>query len=252
MAKGMPKGMCWKDFKLNGRLSRLSQKERQNLRAGVYEMKDGESEDSYMYRTRHFQKKINGITYIPKKLSFELKISQSINNASIERELRAKMRFQYLTHQKDFNFLKYYAFVIEWAAFKYNIKKEYIEFAFFFYEGTPFSKEEFNKRVRYISGARNYFRIFYRNGYIRPLTAPENKGSYETGYYILTKEFVIYISQIYKKITMQTKFKGWTSKIKNPMPPDMIKMIDEMNEEMEDISNGLKSQEKIHYSNFNT
>lgn len=200
-------------------------------------VREGESEKQWLHRTRFRRLR----TEEELANTVRGKKRQYIIQQRVKRQLKNKIISK--TAVKDFNFLKYYVFIINWATVKYDVKQKDLEIGLHFYENIQFTRDEFVNKCR-LCACRNPEAVFYRfknleyiyemrsiqgnNGVARPLHV-----------FKLGRKFTNVLTAIYDRIGFQeaTEFKP---AFLNTVPPELDKLIYEMAEENLDIMTGKK------------
>jgi hypothetical protein len=149
--------------------------------------------------------------------------------------------------EKDFNFLKYYIFIINWAAVKFNIRQTDLELGFHFYENVHFTKEEFINKCRLFTHSNErYFKRFLDSHYIYELktirggyTQPQSLGIYR-----LSARFINVLTAIYDKLTFEEPH-DFKPSLERKIPPELEAVLIEMAQENTDIINGKKQPSLI-------
>lgn len=166
------------------------------------------------------------------------------------REVMIKIHYQFC--QKPYDFLKSYAFVMRWAVVRYGIVKDDIELGYYFYEGSPFTKLEFERKCVQLGSVRGVFRRFYSKGYIMPFSIISHSGMVKnTEYFTLTTEFSFLIKKIYGILSKVAPFTFDTSNAYGKQSPELMELLLDMNTQVEETLTGLKKQEEIVFRNEN-
>lgn len=160
---------------------------------------------------------------------------------------KKKKVLQLKTLNKDFDFLKYYVFIINWAVAKFNISQLDLEIGFHFYENVHFTKDQFlNKCKLCVKANDNTFKRFIDNGYMY-----ENQTSIEdginkrkTGLFRLTGRFVGVLTAVYEKIAFQSEF-NFKPTYTRTIPLELEKVIIQMAEENKAIVTGKKEPQNM-------
>jgi hypothetical protein len=153
--------------------------------------------------------------------------------------------------EREFDFMRYYGIVCNFYAIKYGIRKEDLEVGFYFYSNIPFTKDRFDNASVLMTGSNNgKLARFVKEGLceevLHKIVNPKTrKLKYEkTQLFRLTKEFVKALNQIYRTLG---KMNG--IRIAQPtltgLPPEVIQIITDMNDEIQDIQTCRKPQELI-------
>ena len=152
--------------------------------------------------------------------------------------------------ERPYDYLKCYAFIMRWASVRYDIFKDDLELGYYFYDGKPFTKEEFNYVCIQLGTVRGVFSRFYKSGYIMPYAIISSSGVIkDTEYYCLTVEFVNLIKRTYDVISKVAPMKliSWNGEPK--LDEELIVMLQKLNTEIEETINGIKKPEKIIFRN---
>ena len=152
--------------------------------------------------------------------------------------------------ERPFDFMKAYPVIMRWANAKYGVVQNDFELGYYFYEGTPFTKLEFESVCTMLGSVRFVFSRFVKKGYIQNITIVTSKGVEKpTEYYQLTMRFHQAIGKIYGMITKTAKVNigktGYVEKMS-----DLLRMeIEKMNDEVVEILKGNQKQETIKIEN---
>jgi hypothetical protein len=173
---------------------------------------------------------------------------RKLNGVKRENKLVIKTRFI----EKPYDFLKHYAFVMRWASVRYHVLKEDIELGYYFYDGEPFTKEDFVLACIQLGTVRGVFNRFYRSGYIMPISIISRAGVVKnTEYYSLTVEFQYLIKRVYgvlSKVTPMMLTNRWEL---GKQSEELMDLLIAMNTEIEEIIRGERNPEKIIFRNEN-
>lgn len=173
---------------------------------------------------------------------------ERLEKLHIYKKKSRKIKPQIKTLAKDFDFLKYYVFIINWASIKYNIAQADLEIGFHFYENIHFSQDQFQNKCALISYTSRFaFHRFKKEGYIYEFKTKQGSDDGQkkaTGRYRLTTKFINVLTAIYEKIAYVVPF-DFTPTYTQSMPPELEKMILEMAQENQDILTGKKEPDKI-------
>ena len=210
--------------------------------------KAGESQEQWEKRTRRRRlfgvNKTNDISIASdgKMVSY----GRKLNGVKRENKLIIKTRFI----EKPFDFLKCYAFVMRWASVRYDVLKEDIELGYYFYDGEPFTKEDFVLACIQLGTVRGVFNRFYRSGYIMPISIISRAGVIKnTEYYSLTMEFQYLIKRVYGVLSKVTPMMLTNRSELGKQSDELKEMLIKMNEDIEETIRGEKNKEKIIFRN---
>lgn len=157
-------------------------------------------------------------------------------------------RIRIQQHDKDFNFLKFYIFVINWASVKYGISQQDLEIGFHFHLNLPFTKAQFlNKCLLFTKrGHATFVRLHSAGHIIEFMTVQTSKDKEKKGtnMYCLSHSFVMVLNEIYKKITFTTSF-DFKANTSRTMSPELEKLLHEMSQENNEILTGKKEPYKF-------
>lgn len=239
-----------KDKNITPNSSKTDFRDESNLSTSEFlKVRKGESQEDWEKRTK--KKRVHRSS----EKKFPIKVAQNgrlviskraAKNSNKLMQLKILVRF----HERPFDFLKMYAFVMRWASVRFGIVKDDIELGYYFYEGTPFTKEEFEHYCAMLGAVRGLFSRFVKKGYLSNISITTDAGKIkETEYYQLSMAFNNVLSRVYDLISktnpVNTK-ENWTVKKVNP---DLRLEIEKMNDEIYEILSGAKKQEKIKTEN---
>ncbi|HEY6143755.1 MAG TPA: hypothetical protein VIV55_10125 [Flavobacterium sp.] len=208
--------------------------------AEFMKVREGETTKQWLWRTR----------FRRLRTEEELAITQNgrkiLEKIRMKRNKTTKKKLQVYAQSKNFNFLKYYVFIINWAATKHDIAQTDLEIGFHFYDNIPFTKEQFCNKCLLFSNSNKHFTRFKNMGYIRPIfTIVNNEGEKKpTGLYKLSVHFVNILTMVYEKLAYQSNFNFRPSHTKT-IPPQLEELIIKMAEENNEIITGKKQPDKI-------
>jgi hypothetical protein len=205
-------------------------------------IREGETTKEWAHRTRfrriRTEEEIAATAIGKKKIGIFKKKSKQYENSRV----RIKV------FDKEFNFLKFYIFVINWASIKYNLPQQDLEIGFHFHQNLPFTKAQFcNKCTLFTKNGRTIFNRLRKNGQIQGFYSSQlnRKGEkVKTNMFNLSHSFVMVLNEIYKKITYTTSF-DFESNMATTMTPELEKLIIEMATENKDILEGKKEPYKF-------
>jgi len=194
-----------------------------------------ESQEDWENRTRKRRiygiKKDNKITSAKNGVLRIQKIKANGKKQSLK--VRVVTRFKERPH----DFLKNYAFVMRWASVRFKILKDDLELAYNFYEGSPFTKEEFNYLCIQLGSVRGVFNRFLNKGYITNISIISSEGNVkETEYFTLTTQFNHVIKRIYGLISKTVPVAlGETNSSNGKINAELKMEMERMNDEIREI-----------------
>jgi hypothetical protein len=204
-------------------------------------VRPGETQKEWSLRTRFRRIRTE------EEIALTKRGKRAVDKLQMRMQKSKKPFVQLFVLEKDFNFLKYYIFINNWATVKFNIPQKDLEIGFHFYENIYFTREEFENKCRLfcITQKKTFFR-FKREGYIVPNMSRVNNDNIrkETGVYKLSKEFINILTKIYHKIAYQEPF-DFKPNIYRTIPVELEETIIEMAKENEEIISGRKEPDKI-------
>jgi len=166
------------------------------------------------------------------------------------RQKEVKLIIQARFHERPYDFLKVYAFVMRWASVRHDVLKEDIELGYYFYSGEPFTKEDFSLACIQLGTVRGVFTRFYKNGYIVPVSVISRIGTVkDIGYYSLSMEFQLLIKRVYGVLSKVTPAGLSTKHLKAKQDEELIEFMLKLNTEIEETIRGEKNQDKILFRN---
>lgn len=249
-SKNKFQGVINKQPRLNNSIKK-DERDKSNLTTKEFlKVKKDESKPQWEERTQ--KRRVFGVTE-----KFDIRIAKNGQLKAQKRTLTGKKRevmlkINYLFCQKPYDFLKSYAFVMRWAVVRYGVIKDDLELGYYFYEGTPFTKLEFERKCIQLGSVRGVFRRFYSKGYIMPFAIISHSGAVRnTEYFSLTVEYSNLIKKIYGILSKVAPFTFDTSNGYGKQSPELMELLLNMNTEIEEILTGLKKQEEIVYRNEN-
>jgi len=247
-SKNKYQGVINKQPRLNNS-AKKDERDKSNLTTKEFlRVKKNESKPEWEERTQ--KRRVFGVTE-----KYDIRIckngqlkAQKLTLTGKKREVMLKIN--YLFSQKPYDFLKSYAFVMRWAVVRYGIIKDDIELGYYFYEGTPFTKLEFERKCIQLGSVRGVFRRFYSKGYIMPFSIISHSGMVKnTEYFSLTTEFSFLINKIYGILSKVAPFTFDTSNAYGKQSPELMELLLDMNTQVEETLTGLKKQDTIIYRN---
>jgi hypothetical protein len=204
-------------------------------------VRPGETKEQWLFRTRFRRVRSED----------EVALTQNgrkrIEKMELTRNRQFKKRVQFRIAEKNFNFLKYYVFIINWASIKFDIPQTDLEIGFHFYENIHFTKSEFaNKSLLIGNTTTAAFNRFKKEGYLEEHFSTMGIGTDKksTGYYRLTSRFIKVLTKIYDKIAYQSHF-DFRPTIERKIPPEVEAMIMEMSAENQDIISGQREPDSF-------
>jgi hypothetical protein len=211
-------------------------------------VKKNESRPIWEERTQ--KRRVFGVTE-----NRDIRITKSGKLKAYKKKLTGKkkevmMSIIYQFNQKPYDFLKSYAFVMRWCVVRYGVIKDDMELGYYFYEGMPFTKQEFEKVCVQLGAVRGVFRRFYSKGYIMPFAIINHSGIVKnTEYFTLTAEFANLIKKIYGILSKASLFTFGTTNGYGKHSPELMEQLLQMNTEIQEILTGLRKQELVTYKN---
>lgn len=173
---------------------------------------------------------------------------QSLHLKGQKKEL--KLNITTLFTEKPFDYMRCYAFTMRWASVRYNLLKDDIELGYFFYEGSPFTKDHFNNVCMQLSTVRGVFSRFYKSGFISNVSITTNTGKVvDTEYFVLTAEFSNVIKKVYEVLSKLAPYSLVKRNARTPLPPELVERLIEMNKEVEETILGIKEQQPVRFRN---
>jgi hypothetical protein len=161
-----------------------------------------------------------------------------------------QLRIYRNVHERMFDFMRVYALIMKWASVRHDVLKDDIEIGYNFYNGMPFTKEEFNQYCMMGGYVKGVFARFYKKGYIQKMSIIAQNGAIkDTQYYVLTAEFTRLITTVYGLITKTSRMQTEKAHGKPQPSKELMEWIVKANEDIEDTLSGLKKQDKINYRN---
>jgi len=148
-----------------------------------------------------------------------------------------------IINERMFDFFRAYSAIMRWASVRYDILKDDIEIAFFFYNGHPFTKEEFHQYCIVLGTVRGVFPRFLRKGYLKPISIISSKGNVvDTQYYCLSLGLTMLITRIYSIIAKLDKMQ--TDDRRGKLSDELKQFIIKLNDEVNETISGEKPIEK--------
>ncbi len=173
---------------------------------------------------------------------------KKIQRAKIKTRIKETIRLK--QSERSFDYLKYYAIILNYYSIKYGVYKEWLEVGFYFYEGTPFTKTTFeNVCVLSFCNSKKVFNHFLKKGWIIPLmknrvTERKLVKREPTDLYCFHKHFTNKISYIYKVLNgICPLIMG--GPMSHELETETKKLIYAMNDELMEIKSGKKQPEDI-------
>lgn len=224
--------------------STLSTKEFLKVRAG-------ETKEQYADRTNKKKIKVYGRTKnnIIKSCKNGVLVIDKLPCKNKDKELKLRISVKY--NERPFDFLKMYSFVLRWANVKYNVLKDDFELGYYFYEGRPFTKDEFEAVCFCLGAVRGVFSRFLNKGYITNISIITIDGVVKkTEFYQLSGSFNSLLKKIYSLISKTSPvYNGHNWKCAAKVNEELKLIIDGMNDEINEILSGEKSNEEIKIEN---
>jgi len=212
--------------------------------------KVGETQEEWDKRT--LRRRIYGITK-----DNNIRVANNGKIVSYSRPLKCRQKEIKLTIQtrfieRPYDFLKCYAFVMRWASVRHDVLKEDIELGYYFYDGEPFTREDFALACIQLGTVRGVFARFYREGYIMPHSVISRSGVIKNiEYFSLSAEFNFLIKRVYGVLSKVTPAGLSTKHLKAKQDDELIEFMLKLNTEIEETIRGEKNQDKIIFRNEN-
>jgi len=254
--QGRPKGS---KNKVQGKMLKEHRKERGRdnrhhnqydgqTRGEFMKVRDGETQEQWEARTA--QRRIYG-----KSKDSRIKNTKDGKLVILSRKLPGMQKEVQLCiyrniHERMFDFLRVYSLIMKHAEVRHDVLKDDIELGFYFYNGLPFTKEEFNQLCLMTGYVKGVFARFYKKGYIQKMAIMAANGvTKDTQYYILTLEFTRLIAKVYSVLTKTSKMQIENAHGKPRVSKELMEWIVKANEDIEETILGIKKQDKINYRN---
>lgn len=152
-------------------------------------------------------------------------------------------------YERDEDYLKFYAPVMNWASVKYEIEKEHLEIAFFFYNHPVFTRPQFSNLCKMFSKHHNTtFRLFLKQGYIVGRDLGTGKAEKST-HYRLSLEMISKIKNIYKMMQLEEVPRSFDYTQNSSKRSVLQTSLRNLQKEVEDISSGKSSPDRIIFRN---
>ncbi len=204
-------------------------------------VRPGESKEAWLHRTRFRRVRTEEELATTKAGKRKLYLLQTKKKNSYKNKIVIR------NIEKDFNFLKYYVFIINWASIHYNIPQTDLELAFHFYENVPFSKDEFVNKCLLVNNLKgNTFNRFKNEGYIIEFRTKQGgmDDAVCNNLYKLSRKFINVLTAIYEKIAFQHHF-DYKATFQKIIPKELEGMLIEMANENYEIVKGTKKPSQI-------
>jgi hypothetical protein len=201
----------------------------------------GETREQWLIRTRYRRIRTE------EELSLTKAGKRKVDKLTLERQDPKNKRIQLWVLNKDFNFLKYYVFIINWAVIKFDITQRDLEIGFHFYENIHFTHEEFTNKTRLFlkPTAGDLFFKFKKKGYlISNKSTVNSEVRRETGLYKLSPAFINILTKVYEKIAYAESF-DFKPTLYKTIPTELEAVIIQMAQENQDIVLGKKEPDTI-------
>ena len=210
-------------------------------------VREGESEAEWRKRTRNIRvieeqdvvmlaaTKKHKIMFVNRKKHTEKRINTYLVSQNLERE---------------FNFLKYYAAVMNFMCVKHNVRKDDLEMGFYFYENNPFTKEMFeNVCVLHTGAITGKWKRFMDRGFLVEFQKLDKRPKMEpryldTGMYKLSKSMIKLLAYIYGVVGQVNGIRMKQATI-HQLSPEIKEIFLEMNREITEIKSGKKPPEEL-------
>lgn len=204
-------------------------------------VRDGETKEQWQKRTRWRR------VLSEEELAATVEGKRKADRLLAKRNAPKKRYVEIYHTDKNFNFLKYYVFVINWATIKFDICQMDLEIGFHFYDIPYFSHEQFNSKCQMFSNPTvdTFFR-FKRQGLIYECTSIIDNGKVKrpVGVFKLSPSFVNVLTKIYEKLSYQDPF-DFVVMPKKPITYEMEVIMNEMAQENQDIISRKKEPHRI-------
>jgi len=165
-------------------------------------------------------------------------------------EKEVQLRIFRNVHERMFDYMRVYPLLMKWAEVRHDVLKDDIELGFWYYNGLPFTKDEFNQLCLMTGYVKGVFARFYRNGYIQNMSVMAGNGvTRDTQYYTLSAEFTRLITTVYGVLTKTSRMQTENAHGKPQPSKELMEWIVKANEDIEETLSGLKKQDKINYRN---
>jgi len=236
------------NHKLKGRDNRHLDQYQGQTRKEFLKVREGESREEWEKRTA--KRTIYGSSKdsVIKGTNKGKLVITSRKLPAMQKEVQLRIYRNLL--ERPFDFLRVYTLVLKWAEVRHDVLKDDIEIGYWFYQGIPFTKIEFNQYCMMGGYVKGVFARFYKKGLIQKMSIMAQNGSIrDTQYYVLSTEFTRLITNIYGVLTKTLKMQTENAHGKPQPSKELMEWIVKTNEDIEDTLSGLKKQEKILYRN---
>lgn len=151
-------------------------------------------------------------------------------------------------NEREHDYLKFYAPIMNWASIKFDIRKEDLEIGFFFYNHPIFTREQFNNMCGMFSRKPNIvFGRFLRNGYIASRKMGKEKKA--DLHYRLSVEMVAKMRHIYEVMQLEKIPRDIDYK-KNSSKRNILQVtLRELQKEVQEIESGKSTADRIIFRN---
>jgi len=207
-------------------------------------VRPGESQEEWEKRTakKRVYKTADGMTI---KVAHNGKLAVSKRRAKGKsKELIMQIRVRF--HERPYDYLKMYAFVLRWANVRFGILKDDLEIGYYFFEGTPFTKQEFELICNQLGSVRGVFPRFLKKRYLANISIMTQEGVMKnTEYYQLSTKFNNVLRNIYDLLSKVNPVTTTDNQNYKKVNPELKATIDRMNDEIIETLSGAKKQELI-------
>jgi len=157
------------------------------------------------------------------------------------KEKQVRIRHKFI--ERPYDFLENYAFIMRWASIRYNISKDDIEIAFFFYGKGMFTRDEFTRVCVQLGTVRGVWARFVSKPYITPavLVTKDNVVK-EMEYYQLTAEFSRLLLAVYGGLSKVNKLtltiRSSAQYKRNVVHKELNDFLEQLNREVDETIKG--------------
>jgi len=157
------------------------------------------------------------------------------------KEQQVRIRHKFI--ERPYDFLENYAFILRWASIRYNILKDDIEIAFFFYGKGMFTKDEFTRVCVQLGTVRGVWSRFINKPYITPavLVTKDNVVK-EMEYYQLTAEMSRLLLAVYGGLSKVNKLtltiRSSAQYKRNVVHKELNDFLEQLNREVDETIKG--------------
>lgn len=211
-------------------------------------VREGETKEQWEKRT--YKKRLYGNATKDNKIKIAQNGKLYLHKRFKKHERMKALAISIRVIERPYDFMKMYALIMRWANVKYGVLQNDFEIGYYFYEGTPFTKQEFESVCTLLGSVRFVFSRFIKKGYIQNVVILTSHGiERKTEYYQLTMKFTGAIKTIYGLITKTTTVnmsnRGYVEKMSDSLRAE----IEKLNDEIGEILKGNQKQETIKTEN---